>query len=129
MDINIVYQDQVPAKDVPGRALKWLFTAGAGGARHFSMNAVTIKPGHTVRPAHAHPDREEVIYITQGTGQVLLDGKVYDLRKGTAVLFPPGSIHMVRNTGEVDLEIVCFFAPPATLDNYVYYEDIEFPHP
>lgn len=127
MDNCVVYQDQVPAKDMPGRALKWLFPVEAGVAEHCSMNAVTINPGNTVKPAHAHPDREEIIYITRGTGQVLLDGKVYDLRKGTAVLFPAGSIHMVRNNGDKDLDIICFFAPAATFDNYEFYEDVEFP--
>ena len=123
----IVHQDQVPAKDMPGRALKWLFTPDTGIAQHFSMNVVSIKPGQRVRPAHEHPGIEEVIYITSGTGRVLIDRQVYDIRAGSAVLFQPGAVHMVENSSDVDMEIVCVFSPPATLEDYVFHSDIDFP--
>ena len=124
---TIVYEDQVELQKLPGRDLKWLFTPEMKVTDHFTMNVVTIKPGNTVKPAHSHPDLEEVIYITSGEGSVLIDGQVHELRAGTAVLFKAGSIHMVRNTGNEDMKIVCFFTPPATLKNYTFYEDVEFP--
>lgn len=123
----IVFEDQVKAQDMPGRALKWLFTPEMGVAKHLSMNVVSISPGNTVKPAHAHPNLEEVIYITSGEGQVCIDGAVHDIRAGAAVLFQPGVIHMVRNTGEEDLNIVCFFAPAATFADYEMHEEVEFP--
>jgi quercetin dioxygenase-like cupin family protein len=124
---TVVYEDQIDVQNLPGRELRWLFTPEMKSSDRFTMNVVIIKPGNTVRPAHAHPDLEEVIYITSGEGQVLIDGKVFELRTGTAVLFRAGSIHMVRNTGSEDMKIVCFFTPPATLKNYTFYEDVEFP--
>lgn len=124
---TIVYEDQVKVQELPGRDLKWLFTPEMKVTDNFSMNVVTIKPGNTVKPAHAHPDREEVIYIGSGSGSVLIDGEVYELRTGTAVLFKAGSIHMVRNTGLEDMKVICFFTPPATLKNYTFYDDVEFP--
>ena len=123
----IVYEDQIEAQKLPGRDLKWLFTPEMKASENFSMNVVTINPGNTVKPAHAHPGPEEIIYIVSGEGSVLIDGEVYDLRTGTAVLFKAGSIHMVRNTGQEDMKIVCFFTPPATLEDYTFYEDVEFP--
>ena len=124
---TIVYEDQIEAQELPGRNLKWLFTPEMEVTDNFSMNVVIIKPGNTVKPAHAHPDLEEVIYISSGEGSVLIDGEVYELRTGTAVLFKAGSVHMVRNTGQVDMKVICFFAPPATLKNYTFHEDVEFP--
>jgi quercetin dioxygenase-like cupin family protein len=124
---TIIYEDQIEVQKLPGRDLKWLITPETEVTENFSMNVVTIKPGNTVRPAHAHPDLEEVIYITGGEGQVLIDGDVHELRTGTAVLFKAGSIHMVRNTGNQDMKIVCFFSPPATLKNYTFYEAVDFP--
>ena len=124
---TVVYEDQIEMQNLPGRDLRWLFTPEMDASDNFTMNVVIIKPGNTVKPAHAHPDLEEVIYITSGEGQVLIDGEVHELRTGTAVLFKAGSIHMVRNTGGEDMKIVCFFTPPATLKNYTFYEDVEFP--
>ena len=123
----IIYEDQIEAKDLPGRSLKWLITPEMNLSDNFSMNMVVIKPGNTVKPAHSHPEMEELIYITSGKGKIFIDHSVYETRQGTAVLFKPGSIHMVRNDGNEDMKIICIFIPPATMKDYTYYEDIEFP--
>ena len=95
---TVVYEDQIEMQNLPGRDLRWLFTPEMKVTDNFTMNVVIIKPSNTVKPAHAHPDLEEVIYITSGEGQVLIDGKVHELRTGTAVLFKAGSIHMVTGS-------------------------------
>ena len=123
----IVYEDQVETKDLPGRTLKWLFTPEMKLSDNFTMNVVSLKPGSIVKPAHSHPDREEVIYIISGSGKAYIDGEVFDIHGGTAVLFTPRSIHMLRNTGNVDMKVVCFFTPPATMSNYTFHEEIDFP--
>jgi quercetin dioxygenase-like cupin family protein len=123
----IVYEDQIEAKELPGRSLKWLFTPETGQTKNFTMNVVSIKPGSTVKPAHSHPSHEEVVYIISGSGKAFIDGKAYEISEGTAVLFSPGSIHMLRNTGKTEMKVACFFTPPATLENYTFHEDVEFP--
>lgn len=124
---NIIYEDRIEAKELQGRSLKWLITPDMDLSTNFSLNTVIIKPGNTVKPAHAHPEMEELIYIASGAGKVYINGNVSEIRAGTAVLFKPGSIHMVRNDGYKDMKIICVFIPPATLDDYLYYEDVEFP--
>ena len=37
------------------------------------------------------------------------------------------AIKLVENSGDVDTEIVCVFSPPATLDDYVFHDDVDFP--
>jgi hypothetical protein len=46
---------------------------------------------------------------------------------GCAVLFPHGSIHMLQNTGDTVMKIVCFFAPPSDLSTDRFFDDIHFP--
>jgi len=123
----VAYEDEIEARKLPGRDMKWLFSPDMGVSDRFSMNVVVLKPGSTVKPAHSHPGPEEIIYIVSGSGRVLIDDEVYALRAGTAVLFKAGSIHMVSNNGEEEMKIVCFFTPPATLDDYAYFEDVDFP--
>ncbi len=124
---NIIYEERIKKEELPGRSLKWLITPDMNVSLKFSLNTVVIKPGNTVKPAHAHPEMEELIYVTSGNGKVYIDGNVREIRKGTAVLFEPGSIHMVRNDGKKDIKLICVFIPPATMDDYRYFEDIEFP--
>jgi quercetin dioxygenase-like cupin family protein len=86
-----------------------------------------VAPGDRVRPAHSHPNGEEVIYIITGAGRVLIEGTVQAVRPGSVVLFPRGAVHMLHNTSGDEMKVVCFFAPPTGLDNYKMYEDVDFP--
>ena len=43
------------------------------------------------------------------------------------MLFPQGEVHMLHNTGDVEMKVVCFFAPSTGLENYRMYEGVDFP--
>jgi quercetin dioxygenase-like cupin family protein len=88
---------------------------------------IRVAPGDKVRPAHSHPQGEEVIYIITGSGRVMVEGEVQPVRAGSTVLFPRGAVHMLHNTGSEEMKVVCFFAPPTGLDNYKMYEGVDFP--
>ena len=58
----------------------------------------------------------------------MIDGKVVEpVKEGFAVLFPQGSVHMLENTGDEEMKVACFFAPPSDLTTYRFFEDIDFP--
>jgi mannose-6-phosphate isomerase-like protein (cupin superfamily) len=125
--MKIVHESQVPERAVPGRFLRWIADRATLEPRHLSSCVMRVLPGETVRPAHSHPDGEELIYVISGSGKVAVDGEVGKLEPGTAVLFPRKSVHMVRNSGTEELKVICFFAPPADLGTYVYHPEVEFP--
>jgi quercetin dioxygenase-like cupin family protein len=91
------------------------------------MCMILVAPGQTVRPAHSHPNGEEIIYIVRGSGKVMIEGVVEPVKQGSAVLFPQGKVHMLRNTGPEEMKVVCFFAPATNLDNYKFFDDVQFP--
>ncbi|MBT3296223.1 MAG: cupin domain-containing protein [Verrucomicrobia bacterium] len=123
----VINENDVEAKDLPGRSLKWLVTPDMKQAEGLTFNVVIIEPGNTVKPAHSHKNHEELIYIVSGAGEAYIDGDVYDVSAGSAVLFSKGSVHMVRNSGSEAMKVACFFTPAATLDDYSFHEEIEFP--
>ena len=125
--MRIVNESQVPEQAVPGRFLRWIADEKTLQPRYLSSCVMRVLPGETVRPAHSHPQGEELIYVISGTGKVAVDGEVGELAPGTAVLFPQGSVHMVRNSGPAEMKVVCFFAPPADLGTYVFHRDVQFP--
>ncbi len=125
--MKIVHESEVPEKVVPGRFLRWIADGSSLRPEFLSCCVMRVSPGQTVRPAHSHPDGEELIYVISGTGKVAVDGEVGELRPGTAVLFPRKSIHQVRNSGTEEMKVVCFFAPPADLSTYVFHPDVGFP--
>ena len=123
----VINENDVEAKDLPGRSLKWLVPPDMKQAEGLTFNVVIIEPGNTVKPAHSHKNHEELIYIVSGAGEAYIDGDVYDVSAGSAVLFSKGSVHMVRNSGSEAMKVACFFTPAATLDDYSFHEEIEFP--
>lgn len=107
----IVDEANVEALELPGRQLRWVITNENSGAKHCSMCVIEVQPGQTVRPAHSHPNGEEVIYLLSGSGKVYIEGVVEPAKAGCAVLFPKGSVHMLRNSGTTPMKVACFFAP------------------
>jgi mannose-6-phosphate isomerase-like protein (cupin superfamily) len=127
MGVPLVRENDVEELDLPGRHLRWLVSPERLDATKLSMCVIRVKPGEKVRPAHSHPHSEEVVYIISGSGRVMVDGAVDHVEAGTAVLFPEGKVHMLHNTGAAEMKVVCFFAPPTNLANYLPYEGVDFP--
>ena len=59
-----------------------------------------------VAPRHTHPG-EELGYVLEGSGTLLVDGKpLRELKPGDAFFIPAGAVHSVRNTGTTPWKIV-----------------------
>jgi unsaturated pyranuronate lyase len=73
------------------------------------VNFVRYEP-NTAAPQHAH-EEEQVTFVIDGEFEFDLDGDVRTMRRGMAVLVPPGVPHGART-----LDSTCFevdvFAPP-----------------
>ena len=127
MSVPTLHESDVEELDLPGRRLRWLVADDRIGAENCSVCVIRVAPGDRVRPAHSHPEGEEVIYVMTGSGRVLVGGDVSSVRAGSVVLFPQGKPHMLHNTGSDEMKVVCFFAPATSLANYRIHEDVDFP--
>jgi quercetin dioxygenase-like cupin family protein len=127
MKLPIIDENSIEPIDLPGRQLRWIVTKQNTDAQHCTMCVIQVQTGQTVRPAHSHPNGEEVIYIVQGSGRVMIEGVVEPVHEGCTVLFPQGSIHMLQNTGDTVMKVACFFAPPSDLSTYRFFDDVSFP--
>ena len=127
MALPIVDEQTIPALDLPGRMLRWVVTNETTGAKNCSMCVIEVQPGQTVKPAHSHPLGEEVIYLLSGSGRVWIEGEIGSVKQGCAILFPQGKVHMLQNTSAEVMKVACFFSPATGLDNYRFFDDIEFP--
>jgi len=127
MTVKVIDEATVEELDLPGRHLRWVVTAENTGAKYCTMAVIRVAPGQKVFPAHSHPNGEEVIYILSGHGRVLVDGEVSQVSKGSAVLFPQGKVHMLQNLSDVEMKVACFFSPPASLENYKFFDGVDFP--
>jgi quercetin dioxygenase-like cupin family protein len=127
MSVRVIHEDDVNELNLPGRNLRWLVNSELLNAQHMSVCVIRVAPGEKVRPAHSHPNGEEAIHIIKGSGRVLVEGEVDEVREGSTVLFPQGAVHMLQNTGSDEMKVICFFAPASNLDNYRFFEGVDFP--
>ncbi|MBD0288431.1 MAG: cupin domain-containing protein [Bacteroidota bacterium] len=125
--MTIIHEDDVPEVEHPGRFMRWLANDESLQANNLSVCVIRVLPGEAVRPAHSHPNSEELIYIITGNGKVMIENEVGEVRAGSAVLFEQGKIHMLKNTGDIEMKVICFFAPATNYENYKTFENITFP--
>jgi len=50
-----------------------------------------------------HEKRSEHWYITDGSGEVTIDGKVEQVSRGSIIEVPQGCLHRISNTGNSEL--------------------------
>ncbi len=125
--MTIIHESEVAEVEHPGRFMRWLANDDSLRAKNLSVCVIRVMPGETVRPAHSHPNSEELIYIIHGSGKVMIENEVGDVKAGSAILFEQGKIHMLRNSGDVEMKVICFFAPATNIDNYKIFEEVSFP--
>jgi mannose-6-phosphate isomerase-like protein (cupin superfamily) len=127
MSVPVLHESQVQAVDLPGRKLSWLVGNEQLRAKNCSVCSIVIPPGEKAKPAHSHPKGEEVVYILSGSGRALVAGEVAPVRAGSIVVFPKAAVHMLHNTGKVEMKAICFFAPATNLTNYKMFDEVDFP--
>jgi len=59
---------------------------------------------------HYHKMAEELYFILEGAGEIELDGERRKVRRGDAILIPPGAWHTIMATEP--LRFLCCCAPP-----------------
>ena len=75
-----------------------------------SLYVVRFVEGNVVKK-HIHKTHDETIYVTKGSGQLLVDDKWVDLRPGSIHFNPMGKVHSTRNTGNESLVFITVFTP------------------
>ena len=69
---------------------------------------IWVKDG--VKP-HYHAKHSETIYVLEGSADMILDGKKYQLSPGDFVHIPMNSVHSVKVTSEEPAKVLSIQAP------------------
>ena len=87
----------------------------AGQPQTYGMRSgrVYLSPGQACG-LHSTKDREELLVLLSGSGQVLIGGnETFQVGRGKVCYIPPQTPHDVRNTGDEPLIYVYCVAPVA----------------
>src|ERR1700737_4529026 len=72
------------------------------GSQQYSAGLFWVRPG-THGHADRHPGQEELYYIFQGRGQVVIDDVPHQIQAGDVVFIPDGRVHYLVNDDEETL--------------------------
>jgi quercetin dioxygenase-like cupin family protein len=97
---------------VAGRAegLEGRFGRGPMGARDIGVSHWRYAPGFRAATGHTHREQEEAYLVIAGSGQILLDGAVRDLRQWDLVRVSP-EVARAFAAGPDGMEIVAVGGP------------------
>jgi quercetin dioxygenase-like cupin family protein len=92
----------------PGITRTIVKTQDVSGGHQAIIATVTIAPGASAR-RHTHPG-EEISYVIEGEGEVLIDGQPpLHIKAGDGFVIPAGAIHDARNTGTVPIKLAAVY--------------------
>jgi mannose-6-phosphate isomerase-like protein (cupin superfamily) len=75
---------------------------------------MTIPPGDAEGgPDNAHRGADQWLFVLEGRGVAIVEGRRAPLKKGSLVLVGKGERHEIRNVGKTYLRTLVFYAPPA----------------
>jgi mannose-6-phosphate isomerase-like protein (cupin superfamily) len=82
--------------------LRIYFEGATDQVKSMTAGSLLLKPGMTPHPPHDHPE-EEFMVVTQGSGEITLDGKVEKVGPGSMMYAAAGRSHGIVNTGKTPL--------------------------
>lgn len=113
-----VHNDTSPVRAFTSMKRKAL-RFGAGfrvtlGNRRSQSATMVIRPGKSEGgPDNRHRGADQWLYVVDGEGEAIVNGRRTRLAPGTLLLVEKGDRHEIRNTGRAALRTLNFYVPPA----------------
>ncbi len=79
-------------------------------AKKSQLVLMALKPGEEIG-AEVH-EVDQILYVVDGEGKVVLDGAGQEFEKGMIVVVPAGVRHNVINTDDEPMKLFTVYAPP-----------------
>jgi mannose-6-phosphate isomerase-like protein (cupin superfamily) len=82
--------------------LRVFFDGPTDQLKSMTAGSLLLKPGMAPHPPHQHPE-EEIMVVTQGTGEISMDGKITKVGPGSMMYSAAQRLHGIVNTGKTPL--------------------------
>jgi Mannose-6-phosphate isomerase len=88
-------------------------------AKHSQLALMSLKPGEEIG-MEVHKNNDQFFRIEEGQGKCIINGNVYEINKGSAVVIPAGAQHNVINTMKTSpMKLYTIYSPPHHKDQIV----------
>ena len=82
--------------------LRVYFDGPTDQLKSMTAGSLKLKPGMSPHPPHQHPE-EEMMVITEGTGEIVVDGAKSRVGPGSMMYCAAGQLHGIVNTSKAPL--------------------------
>jgi mannose-6-phosphate isomerase-like protein (cupin superfamily) len=82
--------------------LRTYFEGSTGQVKSMTAGSLRLKPGMSPHPPHQHRE-EEFMVVTEGTGEISVEGRVTKVGPGSMMYCGAGKLHGIVNTGKAPL--------------------------
>ncbi len=86
---------------------------------HTQVVVMSIPAGGDIGE-EVHTDTDQILYLVEGSGQVILEGEAADFGVGDLVLVTAGTRHNFKTVGETAMKIITAYAPPHHPDGTIH---------
>jgi quercetin dioxygenase-like cupin family protein len=86
----------------PFGELKIYFDGPTDQLKQMTAGSLRLNAGATPHPPHEHPE-EEFMVITEGTGELVVDGTTTKVQPGSMMYCAANRLHGIVNTGKTPL--------------------------
>ena len=95
-------EQQAKLTKEPFGDLRIYFEGSTEQIRSMTAGSLRLKAGMSPHPPHTHPE-EEFMVITEGTGEIFVDGKTTKVGPGSMMYCAANKSHSITNTGNTPL--------------------------
>lgn len=81
----------------------------------FSCGIQVLEPGAAVRE-HGHRQSHEMIFVYEGRGHCMIDGKRHEITPGTTLMLGRRVMHSIHNDGDTQMKMHWVMFPPGLED-------------
>ena len=99
---TVLAPDQTTVTHEPFGDLAIYFNGPTDQVESMTAGSLRLKPGMSPHAPHQHPE-EEFMVITEGAGDISVDGKLTKVAPGSMMYCAAGTLHGIVNTGKVPL--------------------------
>ncbi len=99
-----------------GSLIRELMHPDIHGNSRQSLAEAIVLPGSATF-LHKHLRAEEIYHIIEGIGEMMVGDDQFEAVAGDTIYIPAGTQHKIKNSGEMQLKILCCCSPPYSHDD------------
>lgn len=81
--------------------------SSVGNLEKLQIDFEILLPGHRSAPAHSHSEKEECMYVLEGSPKISINGDIVQLKQGELVTIAPCKTpHMIFNDSSKEVKLL-----------------------